>query len=134
MNRWLKFLMAPFVVFASIVALWGATSLLFFSANIIANILRAFKGWISGEFPRMLLRTFSDPWKIASLPIAVGVVILAGLWAWDDLMRKSGSQVMRGRELGSSRSHKRSRRTFFEKQGNQNNGRSRWTRSNPPRQ
>jgi hypothetical protein len=134
MNRWLTILMAPFLVFMGMVALWGAISLLFISAGIIAHVLRHFSGWIVEALPRMVVTICSDPWKIAALPMAVGVVIIVGFWAWEDFQRHSRPQVMRGRELGSSRAHKRVRQTHGRSQPQtQRGGKTPWTRSSPPR-
>lgn len=134
MNRWISVLMAPFLALVAILVVWGATNLLFLSAGVIANVLRAFLGWMVGTLPRMIVTTFSDPWKIAALPMAVGVVILVGWWAWNDLTNGSRSQVLRGRELGSPRPHERLRSLTSRKNPPAQNGRrSRWTRSNLPR-
>lgn len=127
MNRWTGMLMIPLLVFVTILAVWGGTILVIGSAAVIAVILKNFTTWLFLTLPVLLTRTFSDPWKVISLPIAVGLIIVVGYYLWLDFVNSNQLQVLRGRELGKSRSRERTRRSFSGKPSGMRNEKKPWT-------
>lgn len=101
MNKLLILVLVPLGLFAALVVLWGSGAILMGVITLIGDSLRSMFVFGTRRLPQTLQKLLTDPWKVAAIPIAIGVAVLViGTLIYGPQESKSDGFI-RGRRLGN---------------------------------